>query len=241
MAYPTTLTLASGKTVYEGDPDNDDGITSRQVQVSVTYQLERGDADLLAVTARKAQEVEAAQAAVWRQVRKEQTEMELPPGGGPPDDEDDPLRGEDDGDESGDDPPFYDGSPDYSQDYPEDDGSGSMPPPHSLPAQGVPSCHTGPAGGDGHDTSGHNGSGGVPPAITKPQKLAIGAQARRLGLSEVALAEIVRERFGKTSFTPRYAVDRLTKAEADSLLRALQALGQGEEDAPQVPAGLTRH
>ena len=69
MAYPTQITITGGKTVYAGSPEDGEGITSRQVQVSVTYQLERADDDLLLVAEAKAREVEAAQAAVWRQVR----------------------------------------------------------------------------------------------------------------------------------------------------------------------------
>ena len=71
-------------------------------------------------------------------------------------------------------------------------------------------------------------------SIRKPQKLAIEAQARRLGLSDHALADTIRERFGKESYTPRFAVDKLTKAEAGLLLQALQATGHGE-DRPVRP------
>ena len=98
MAYPTQITIASGMTVYAGDPQNDEGITSRQVQVSVTYQLERSDADLLHVTALKARELDAAQEVVWHQIwgertaRGDQTAMDLSPGS--PGDEDAPLGDE---------------------------------------------------------------------------------------------------------------------------------------------------
>ena len=262
MAYPTQITISAGKTVYEGDQS--DGITSRQVQVSVTYQLERADDDLLQVTARKAKEVEAAQAAVWRQVRREQTEMELPPGDqGPhlPTDEDDPLGGQGSQDEDwpgdgseDDDPPFYGGGEEGHGEEPAD-GGGIAPPYHPAASQGVNpqgtrpqglhSCRTGPGNGYGNGHQIENGHhppapGGSPTAerlpqsIRKPQKLAIEAQARRLGLSDQALAATIRERFGKESYTPRFAVDKLTKAEADALLRALQATGHGD-DRPMRP------
>ena len=239
MAYPTQITIASGKTVYEGDPENDEGITSRQVQVSVTYQMERGDEDLLAVTERKAKEVDAAQEAAWRQVKREQTEMELPPKAEPPPhptDEDDPLGGEPgeddgqdpDGDWADDEPPSYGGNGEDHEDNHEGShggGGGPTPPPYRPAAapQGPHACRIGPGNGTGHDASSVTGGVNGPQAraVTKPQKLALGAQARRLGLSDQALAEIIRERFGKSSFTPRYAVDRLTRAEAEALMRAL--------------------
>ena len=247
MAYPTQITIASGRTVYEGDPDSDEGITSRQVQVSVTYQMERGDEDLLLVTETKAREVDAAQEAVWRQVRREQTElrmeeMHLPAELAPhPTDEDDPLAGgpgedqgiEDDGENHGqdpdgdwpeDEPPSYGGN---GEDHGGSHGGGSPPPYHpAAAAQGLHPCRTGPGNGTGNGQSvsalaGQGVNGPQARAVTKPQRLALGAQARRLGLSDQALAEIIRERFGKSSYTPRYAVDRLTRAEAESLLRAL--------------------
>lgn len=243
MAYPTQITIASGTTVYEGD--NNDGITSRQVQVSVTYQLERQDVDLLHVTAVKAREVDAAQEVVWhhiwedRAVRGGQAEMGLPPR--PPGDEDDPLGGQGDPDDGPDDggmddvPPFHVGGEGHGKGH----GDGATPPPHhaAVPAEGVHACRTGPARAPGN---GH--AGGSPPDqpervepwISKPQKLAVAAQARRLGLSDVALAEMIRERFGKESFSPHFAVDRLTKAEGDALLRALRALGH-DERAPRPP------
>ena len=247
MAYPTQITLSSGKTVYAGDES--DGITSRQVQVSVTYQLERADDDLLLVTERKAKEVEAAHDAVWRQVNREQTElrmdeMELPPP--PPSDEDDPLgdQGDPDEDWPNDEPPFYGGHGGEP-----DGGGGAMPPPHhrAVPVEGLHACRTesGNGYGNGHGGPGTAGTEHPQPeinhperlaqSIRKPQKLAIEAQARRLGLSDQALSEIIRERFGKTSFTPRFAVDKLTKAEADALLRALQALGHGEDRSAGTP------
>ncbi|MBV9852122.1 MAG: hypothetical protein JO250_20850 [Armatimonadetes bacterium] len=234
MAYPTQITIASGKTVYAGDEE--DGITSRQVQVQVTYQLERGDGDLLLVTARKAKEVEAAQAAVWRQVRGEQTEMDLPHDlPSPPGDEDDPLQSEDDeGDDPGEDPPLYDGDGDGP-----DEGGGAAPayrpggtgtgygrpcPGGTGTGYGRPCPGDRGQNGDGHADASSEDSGARPRGVTKPQRLAIQAQARRLGLGEQALAETIRERFGKESFTPRFAVDKLSKAEADVLLRALCAL-----------------
>jgi hypothetical protein len=247
MAYPTKVTIRSGKTVYAGDPDGE-GITSRFVQVSVTYALERSDDDLLASVARKAREVEAAHLAVWRQVRREQGELALRPAPagfgddappelvdgrgphddpGPPDDprpdDDDPLpsyaRDEDEEkDEEGgfvppsDEVPFTEG--------PSEDGPTEYPADRNAVSQG--SAERSITGNGAAPTS--NGSGPRPVPVTKPQKLAIGGQARRLGLSDVALAETIRRRYSKTSHTPRFAVDRLTKKEGEDLLRALAAL-----------------
>jgi hypothetical protein len=250
MAYPTKITLTSGKTEYGGSTDGE-GITSRQVRVSVTYELERQDEDLLVVTERKAREVEEAQAAVWRQVRKEQGELgratpphslpkdEGPEDEGPEDEEDDPLR------------PYGEESPDEEHDGESSDGWNSDgdapgdsedqdPTAHHLEQHPTGNgaspwnshtCRTGTSAGKacGEKVS---ESGPVPQTVTepqplpmtKPQKLALEAAARRLGLSDTALADLIRKRFGKSSFTARYAVERLSKVEAGELLRSLAAL-----------------
>ena len=255
MAYPTQITIASGKTVYEGDPESDEGITSRQVQVSVTYQLERADDDLLHVTATKAKEVEAAQEAVWRQVRgsrrswgwirncpRARRATRTTPSGRPGEDQERTAGRRERVD---DEPPFYGGGEKASEDHggrSRADG-GIAPPYHPRRAvRREPCTPAAPGRGTAPGTATERSAPTCPvpsashrervaQSIRKPQKLAIEAQARRLGLSDQALAETIRERFGKESYTPRFAVDKLTKAEADALLRALQAPGHGDGQA----------
>ncbi|BCM94128.1 hypothetical protein IAD21_06031 [Abditibacteriota bacterium] len=62
MAYPIQLTLGTGSKVSVN-------YQSEDVSVSVTYQLERGEDDLLAIARDKADEVVAAQQVLWERVR----------------------------------------------------------------------------------------------------------------------------------------------------------------------------
>jgi len=62
MAFPVQITLTTGNTVSQGCP-------SQEVSVSVTYQLERADADVLAVVREKIAELVAAHRLAWERVR----------------------------------------------------------------------------------------------------------------------------------------------------------------------------
>ncbi len=64
MAYPVQITLGTGNKVSVN-------YQSQEVNVCVTYQLERGENDLLAVARAKADEVVAAHGIVWERVRDE--------------------------------------------------------------------------------------------------------------------------------------------------------------------------
>lgn len=62
MAYCTSVTISTGNKVSVN-------YQSQDVSVSLTYQLEREDADLLALVERKADEVERAHRRVWQRIR----------------------------------------------------------------------------------------------------------------------------------------------------------------------------
>ncbi len=67
MAYPVQVTLGTGNKVSVN-------YQSQEVSVSVTYQLERGEDDLLSVAHEKADEVVAAHGVVWAKVRGKSTQ-----------------------------------------------------------------------------------------------------------------------------------------------------------------------
>ena len=46
MTYPRELTIATGTTVYAGDPESEERIVSREVRVSVTYEIDDDEADV---------------------------------------------------------------------------------------------------------------------------------------------------------------------------------------------------
>lgn len=255
MAYPEKMTLTCGRTEYRGSADgsgNDEGITSRKVEVSVTYRLERRDVDLLHVVSVAARELDAAQEVLWQEAQggTEETtdagsggQAELPLGENadagealtdadvPPDapsDADDPLASYDYGADVDEDMDGgMEGSP-FEEDAPDDEPPGHtggsnghwMLPSGSNPCQTAVGS-TPEESKSGRDAAPSDGMGNRPVPVTKPQKLALAAVARRLGLSDVALSQLIKERFGKESVTPRYAVERLTKKEADTLLRVL--------------------
>lgn len=64
VAHPVEFTLSTGNKVVVN-------YQSQEVSVSVTYQLERGDDDLLAVVGQKADEVVAVHRLAWARVRGE--------------------------------------------------------------------------------------------------------------------------------------------------------------------------
>ena len=67
MAYPVQITIGTGNKVSVN-------YQSQEVNVCVTYQLERGENDLLTVAREKAGEVIAAHGIMWARVRGETTD-----------------------------------------------------------------------------------------------------------------------------------------------------------------------
>lgn len=71
MIYPTEMTLATGTTVYAGDPESDECIASREVRVSVTYRIEEDeDFDLADFAFARAADVERARLAAQERIEK---------------------------------------------------------------------------------------------------------------------------------------------------------------------------
>ena len=221
MIYPTEMTLATGTTVYAGDPESDECIRSREVRVSVTYRIEeQEDFDLADFAFAKAAEVERARIAALERIERDRADPYEPPGGAALEPNDSSFNPDDPALEPPDD---QENDEDASDPFPEEADylharCGSAP-------NGV--C----AGNGGHPGKGMstwNGASPLPPALpagtrgvteaetdwaTKPQVLALQSHFRRLGLSPENQTALLRARFGK--FRP----ERLTKDEAAGLMR----------------------
>jgi hypothetical protein len=200
MTYPTEMTLTTGTTVYAGDPDSGERIVSREVRVSITYQVDDEMTNLVGLAFAKAAEVERARLAACERIARDQADPYEPaldlidPSLEPPD-EDAPD-------------PFPD-----EADY--------------LSARCGPAPIGGCPGNGDHA---RNGCSAYPPAspagteqvteetdwATKPQVLALGSHFKRLGLSPENQSALLRARYGK--FRP----ERLTKEEAAGLMRCLE-------------------
>ena len=72
MAYAKELTIALGQTVYAGDSESDERVTSQEARVEVTYVLERDDMDVPLLANVKAAEVQHALAAARQQMRRQE-------------------------------------------------------------------------------------------------------------------------------------------------------------------------
>ena len=243
MAFATELTLTTGQTVYEGDPENDGRIQSREVRVSVTYSLERHDQDTQTVAIAKTPEVEATLAAAWQQVRACKGCPAIAASKSPVDDE-------------------------QEDDEPDSTGTPPIPPPNGgVPTNGhcqhtpVQATRFGSASRDtlirstvphqngsddpfrriGSATAIPSRAGAVATAtrpaevpavaaeegITKPQLLAIKGACGRLRLSDFDLFQMLDQ---------KYAVKRLeqlTKAHAAKLLHSLQQHEWQGSDGPE--------
>lgn len=70
MAYAKELTIALGQTVYAGDSESDERVTSQETRVEVTYVLERDDMDVPLLASVKAAEVQHALLAARQQLRR---------------------------------------------------------------------------------------------------------------------------------------------------------------------------
>ncbi len=76
MAYATQITISTGSKVSVNYQSN-------EVQVGVTYQLEREDEDLLQLVESKAAEVEAAHRRLWKTLKAERLQHQEQPNGQP--------------------------------------------------------------------------------------------------------------------------------------------------------------
>jgi len=77
MAYATQITISTGSKVSVN-------YQSEEVQVGVTYQLEREDENLLQLVESKAAEVEAAHRRLWKSIKAERLQHQEQPNGQPP-------------------------------------------------------------------------------------------------------------------------------------------------------------
>ncbi|MDQ2687667.1 MAG: hypothetical protein M3Y28_07360 [Armatimonadota bacterium] len=249
MIYPTEMTLATGTTVYAGDPDSDECIASREVRVSVTYRIEEEeDFDLADFARAKAADVERARVAAQDRIQEGIQERIAAHGRiercrtdtseaafGPREeafDPSDPAWEPPDAE-----PPDEDGV--VPDPFPEE--ADYMSARCGLNLNGVYAQN---GGHSGHGMYARNGVSTLPsvPSVgverlteietdwaIKPQVLALGSHFRRLGLSPEDQTALLRARFGK------FRLERLTKDEAAGLMRYLER-GEWESTEPAALA-----
>ncbi len=75
MAYAKELTIALGQTVFAGDSQSEERITSQEARVEVTYVLERDDMDVPLLASVKAAEVHHALCAARQQLHRQPEPM----------------------------------------------------------------------------------------------------------------------------------------------------------------------
>ncbi len=207
MAYAKELTIALGQTVFAGDSQSEERITSQEARVEVTYVLERDDMDVPLLASVKAAEVHHALCAARQQLRRQpeptfrQSETA----------DERPVPSPSNGHGSG--SPFKPGA-----------SVASSADTHSTATQSSGSARAN--GAAGKQGNGYSRTSAAPAApedqadcITQAQKLAIRSMFTRLGMNEPQARALVHEQCGK------WALDGLTKDEAKQLLQFLQ---QGE-------------
>ena len=171
MAYAKELTIALGQTVYAGDSESDERVTSQEVRVEVTYVLERDDMDVPLLANVKAAEVQHALVAARQQLRRQEaaeTRSVVPPASN--------------GQGLGGNSPFK-------------PGAGTAGSPASARPYG-----TGTRQGNGYART-QSPAAAVQESqeecITQAQKLAIRSMFTRLSLNEPDARALVHEQFGK--------------------------------------------
>ena len=167
MAYAKELTIALGQTVYAGDSESDERVTSQEARVEVTYVLEQGDMDVPLLANVKAAEVQHALAAARQQMRRQEAaeaRSAASPASGQSSDGHSPFK------------PGA-GSPDSVRPYGtgtrQGNGYARTQPPPAAVQEGQDAC------------------------ITQTQKLAIRSMFTRLSLNEPDARALVYEQFGK--------------------------------------------
>lgn len=200
MAYAKELTIALGQTVFAGDSQSEERITSQEARVEVTYVLERDDMDVPLLASVKAAEVQHALCAARQQLHRQPEPMGRQP-------------------DAADTRPVPSPANGHSSDFPFKPGASATNSTGSARANGT-------AGKQGN---GYSRSSTTPPAapedqaecITQAQKLAIRSMFTRLSMNEPQARALVHEQCGK------WALEGLTKEEAKQLLHSLQ---QGERE-----------
>ncbi len=170
MAYAKELTIALGQTVFAGDSQSEERITSQEARVEVTYVLERDDMDVPLLASVKAAEVHHALCAARQQLHRQPEAIDTratPP----------PVNGHGNGS------PFKPNLADATQ------STGSARANGGAGKQGngySRSTATPPAAPEDQAE-----------CITQAQKLAIRSMFTRLSMNEPQARALVHEQFGK--------------------------------------------
>ncbi len=200
MAYAKELTIALGQTVFAGDSQSEERITSQEARVEVTYVLERDDMDVPLLASVKAAEVQHALCAARQQLGRQPDAAETRPVPAP-------ANG-------------------HGSDFPFKPGASTA---SSAATHSAGSVRTNGAAGKQGSGYNRTSAAAPAPAtsedqadcITQAQKLAIRSMFTRLSMNEMEARTLVHEQFGK------WALEGLTKEEAKQLLHSLQ---QGERE-----------
>ncbi len=225
---------------------------SQEVSVSVTYELERHDTDLLAFVADKAAEVEQAHTAVWRRIREIRADQRVTEDAtpAPPSTSAIAATTTEAPQNAPDAPQAVVASPRASRggrsrrsgsnghgepERPEDLGDSpfGLPPTAAAGPAGAPSALS-TAEGIGSDSSTRGSSHGSDNGVkaTDPaspaQLRAIYFLSRRADVSDRAITEQIQSRFAKG------ALDQLTRYEAGQLLLDMQRADRGKSQPTRV-------
>jgi len=221
---------------------------SQEVSVSVTYELERHETDILAFVTDKAAEVEQAHTAVWRRIREIRAEQKTTeegaaspppsaPQASPAPDPTDPTTPEEPG------PTPSNRSTGRTRrngangqsgaSTPEDLGDnpfGLVPGQDAADPTALNTTDTN-GNGSGNGSNGSNGTrhdgGGSEPASAAQQR-AIYLLARRAQMGDTAITELLQDRFAKRS------LDHLTRSEAGQLLLEMQRTDREKSQLARV-------
>lgn len=200
MAYAKELTIALGQTVFAGDSQSEERITSQEARVEVTYVLERDDMDVPLLASVKAAEVQHALCAARQQLHRQPEAENMRP-----------VPSQANG---------------HGSDFPFKPGASAAN--HASTHSAGSARANGAAGKQGNGYSRSTAAPPAPVAsedqadcITQAQKLAIRSMFTRLSMNEPQARALVHEQCGK------WALEGLTKEEAKQLLHSLQ---QGERE-----------
>ncbi len=193
MAYAKELTIALGQTVFAGDSQSEERITSQEARVEVTYVLERDDMDVPLLASVKAAEVQHALCAARQQLHRQPEPTDVRPAPSP-------ANGHGNGS------PFKPGA-----------SAANLTATHSAGSVRT----NGASGKQGNGYSRTSAAPPTAPedqadCITQAQKLAIRSMFTRLSMNEPQARALVHEQCGK------WALEGLTKEEAKQLLHSLQ-------------------
>lgn len=187
MAYATEITISTGSKVSVN-------YQSQEVQVGVTYQLEREDQDLMQLVTSKASEVERAHRRLWKQVKAERERQ---------------VEGENDngGHANGNGLPASNGSNGHAENGRNHEST------HGHNGNGYYSEE----GASANGSSGYHGSGnGRSSNLTDVQGRAIESIAKNLGMGTDELQRLMEVRCGKSHLPD------LSKQQASQLIQELQ-------------------